>query len=182
MIRSDVVRRLFGKPMTELHVGDEGARLAGSVRFVDRPAPFPARNVVALLPGRDARLAHEYVAVGAHSDHVGTGEVVAHDSLEAFNRIMRPDGNPRAGKPTPEQWTRILATRDSVRARWPERPDSIFNGAMDNASGTAALLEVAELLARGQHPRRPVLFVWHTAEEIRYLGARWFTDHPTVPR
>ena len=41
---------------------------------------------------------------------------------------------------------------------------------------------MAERLAAGPRPWRSILFVWHTAEEIRYLGAEWFTEHPTVPR
>ena len=77
---------------------------------------------------------------------------------------------------------RILQLRDSLRAVWPERLDSVFNGAEDNATGSAAQLEVAERLAAGPRPWRSILFVWHTAEEIRYLGAEWFTEHPTVPR
>lgn len=67
-------------------------------------------------------------------------------------------------------------------ARGAER-DSVFNGADDNASGSMALLEIAEALTHGgRRPRRPVLFVWHTAEERGMLGARHFTENPTVAR
>jgi Zn-dependent M28 family amino/carboxypeptidase len=59
--------------------------------------------------------------------------------------------------------------------------DRIFNGADDNASGTAALLALARDLARGPKPRRSVLFVWHTGEERGLWGSRYFADHPTVP-
>jgi Zn-dependent M28 family amino/carboxypeptidase len=45
-----------------------------------------------------------------------------------------------------------------------------------------ALLELAERLAAGPKPWRSILFVWHTAEELRYLGSQWFTEFPTVPR
>lgn len=51
-----VAERLFGKPLDQLHPGDEGAAVAGRVGFVDHPTPFPARNVVAVLPGRNPRL------------------------------------------------------------------------------------------------------------------------------
>jgi Zn-dependent M28 family amino/carboxypeptidase len=72
---------------------------------------------------------------------------------------------------------------DSLRRLRPARPDSINNGADDDGSGSMALLEIAENLAAApRKPRRSVLFVWHTAEEKGLLGARWFTDHPTVPR
>ncbi len=62
--------------------------------------------------------------------------------------------------------------------------DSIYNGADDDASGVAALLEIAERSAatpRERRPRRSLLFVWHTAEEAGLLGSRSFTDRPPVP-
>ena len=58
--------------------------------------------------------------------------------------------------------------------------DSIFNGARDNATGTAALLGAAEALA-ARPPRRSVLLLSYTAEEMGLLGARYFADHPVVP-
>jgi Zn-dependent M28 family amino/carboxypeptidase len=84
--------------------------------------------------------------------------------------------------PTPEEWTRIRAIIDSARRAHPPRRDSIRNGADDDGSGTVAILEIAEAMARGgAHPKRSVLFVSHTGEEAGLLGSSWFTDHPTVP-
>lgn len=57
----------------------------------------------------------------------------------------------------------------------------IHNGADDNASGVAALVRVAELLAVGPRPRRPVLFMAFTGEEDGLLGASHWTKNPTVP-
>jgi Zn-dependent M28 family amino/carboxypeptidase len=63
-----------------------------------------------------------------------------------------------------------------------ETGDSIYNGADDDASGTAVLVEVAEALAALETPpRRSVLFVAVSGEEKGLLGSRWFADHPTVP-
>ena len=60
--------------------------------------------------------------------------------------------------------------------------DSIYNGAMDNASGTALLIDAARQLAGSSVRRhRSVLFVAVTAEEHGLLGSRWFANHPTVP-
>ena len=60
--------------------------------------------------------------------------------------------------------------------------DAIYNGAMDNASGTATLLEVARRLRdSGVRLRRSVVFLSVTAEEHGLLGSRYFTAHPTVP-
>jgi Zn-dependent M28 family amino/carboxypeptidase len=61
--------------------------------------------------------------------------------------------------------------------------DTIYNGAMDNASGIAAILEVAASLhASSARPARSILFVAVTGEEKGELGSRYFAAHPTVPR
>lgn len=74
---------------------------------------------------------------------------------------------------------------DHVGIGEPVDGDSIFNGADDDASGTAALVEIAERYASlpaGERPARSLLFVWHTAEESGLLGSDFFTESPTVPR
>jgi len=64
----------------------------------------------------------------------------------------------------------------------PQAGDSIYNGAVDNASGTAALIEVARAFSTlPTAPRRSVLFVGTVAEEEGLLGAEYFADYPTVP-
>ena len=61
--------------------------------------------------------------------------------------------------------------------------DTIYNGAMDNASGIAAILEVAASLHEtSAKPARSILFVAVTGEEKGELGSRYFAAHPTVPR
>jgi len=62
-----------------------------------------------------------------------------------------------------------------------EGPDRICNGAVDNASGIAALLEIARALGRGPRPRRDILFLATTAEEMGLLGAEYFASRPIVP-
>jgi Zn-dependent M28 family amino/carboxypeptidase len=61
--------------------------------------------------------------------------------------------------------------------------DTIYNGAMDNASGVAAILEVAASLHDSNaKPARSILFVAVTGEEKGELGSRYFAAHPTVPQ
>ncbi|HYJ53119.1 MAG TPA: M28 family peptidase [Allosphingosinicella sp.] len=60
-------------------------------------------------------------------------------------------------------------------------PDRICNGAVDNASGIAMLIEVAGRLATGPRPVRDVIVLATTAEEVGLLGATHFAAHPTVP-
>jgi Zn-dependent M28 family amino/carboxypeptidase len=60
--------------------------------------------------------------------------------------------------------------------------DGIYNGALDNASGTAALIELAEAYAqRSDPPRRSILFVAVTAEEQGLLGSKHYASDPVVP-
>ncbi len=63
----------------------------------------------------------------------------------------------------------------------PEGFDRICNGAVDNASGIAMLLEVAARLASGERPQRDILVMATTAEEMGLLGARHYAANPTVP-
>jgi len=65
----------------------------------------------------------------------------------------------------------------------PVNGDRVYNGAMDNASGVAALLEIAARMHdAGARPARSILFVAVTAEEKGLLGSRFFASHPTVSR
>jgi len=146
--------------------------------------PGAARNVVGIIPGTDPALRGEFVSITAHNDHIGfTHRVVDHDSLRAFNAIIRPLGaDSRPRQASPEETTTIRAILDSLRKIHPPRPDSINNGADDDGSGTIALIEIAEAFMKGSvRPRRSILLVSHTAEEAGLLGSEYFTDHPTVP-
>jgi len=143
-----------------------------------------ARNVIGIIPGTDPALRGEYVAITAHNDHIGfSHRVVDHDSLRAFNAIIRPLGaDSRPPQPSPEETTAIRTILDSLRKIHAPRPDSISNGADDDGSGTIALIEIAEAFMKGNvRPRRSILLVSHTAEEAGLLGSEYFTDHPTVP-
>ena len=184
-ISSAAAERLLGTPLAAARPGAVGVTLAGGVRYRTDAAEFPARNVVAVLRGSDPVLRHQYVAIGAHSDHIGTaGQAVDHDSLRAYNTVMRPLGaDDPQGQPGAEQQARIQAVLDSLRRLRPARRDSIGNGADDDGSGSVAILEMAEaLVSERARPKRSILFVWHTGEEAGLLGAQYFTDNPTVPR
>jgi hypothetical protein len=177
-------RLLGGGLLATIRPGTVGKTVTGRATLTESPAP--AYNVVAVLRGSDPKLRGQYVALGAHNDHVGVArEAVDHDSLRAYNAQAWRMQGAYAGLPplTAEQRASIVVNVDSLRAIRPARRDSINNGADDDGSGSMALLEIAEALARGpQKPKRSVLFVWHTGEEKGLLGARHFTDHPTVPR
>ncbi len=76
----------------------------------------------------------------------------------------------------------LTAPLDHEGVGEPVNGDSIFNGAMDNASGIATLIETAGSLGhRAPKLRRSVLFVAVTAEEMGLLGSDYFAEHPTIP-
>ena len=62
-----------------------------------------------------------------------------------------------------------------------EGEDKIFNGAVDNATGTAAIIEVAETMVERGAPERSVIFVAVTAEESGLLGSSYYGEKPLVP-
>ena len=185
LVTAAAAERMLGADPATLRPGAAGrARVSGAFNYAPRPVDAPARNVVALLRGSDPAVNGQYVGISAHSDHDGiAARAVDHDSTVAYNTVMRPQGaNDPVGNPTPAQWARIRALRDSLSADG-TRPDSVYNGADDDGSGTAALLEIAEAMAAAPaRPRRSILFISHTAEEAGLLGSRHFTDDPTVPR
>jgi len=98
------------------------------------------RNVLAYLPGAGEH-ADEFVVVGAHYDHLGTGQL---------GHMLGPVG-------------------------------SIYHGADDNASGTAAVLELAERMKAAGPLPRSVLFALFTGEEEGLIGSDYFIKHPPVP-
>ncbi|HEX7024168.1 MAG TPA: M28 family peptidase, partial [Gemmatimonadales bacterium] len=179
---------LMGAPLDGLAPGTAGRPVGGELRFMDRPIEYPGRNVIAILRGSDPALRNEYVAIGAHNDHIGTeARPVAHDSIYIRNHLFRPGGaDDPAPRLTPEQTAELNGAIAAVRARSKgasARPDSIDNGADDDGSGSMGVLELAEYFAgRPERPKRSLLFIWHVGEEEGLYGSEYFTDHPTVPR
>ena len=179
--------KLFDKPLDQLTPGTAGKTASLDVQLDIAPVQFPARNVVAILPGSDAKLKGEYVAIGAHNDHIGeTKRPVDHDSLRIFNHIVRPGGAEQGGKQaTAEEQAQVNQELAAWRASHPNsaRADSISNGADDDGSGSVSVLEIAQKMSSLKtKPKRSTIFVWHVGEEKGLLGSAYFTDHPTVTR
>ena len=73
-------------------------------------------------------------------------------------------------------WDHLGTTAGSVGT------DTIHNGALDNATGSACLLEMARLwAAQSPRPKRSAIFLATTAEESGLLGAYYYADHPVIP-
>ncbi len=75
----------------------------------------------------------------------------------------------------------VGAHYDHVGIGQPVDGDSIYNGADDDASGTVAVLQIAEALKAGPAPRRTVVFVAFTGEEMGLLGTRYYIANPVAP-
>ncbi|MEO7084664.1 MAG: M28 family peptidase [Gemmatimonadaceae bacterium] len=184
-VTPQVAASLLGKPVQSAVLRDKG--VSASIDLRVETVNAPTRNVIAILPGTDPKLKNEYIVIGAHADHIGVSNAtppVEHDSLKAYNIVARVEGADSRGAsaPTPEQWTRINAIKDSLRKIYPARKDSISNGADDDGSGTVSVLEIAEAFAKGPvKPKRSLIFIWQMGEEKGLWGSQWFTNHPTVP-
>jgi hypothetical protein len=172
-----------GQPVEALAPGARGGTVTASLDFVELPTEW-ARNVIGIIPGSDPKLKSQYVAIGAHNDHVGVTTPMDKDSLKAFNiarnRLLLANEMKPLG---PEQFAQIRVNMDSIRKMYPTpRLDSVNNGADDDGSGSMGVLEIAEaIMAMPVKPKRSMLFVWHTGEEAGLLGAAHFTRNPTVP-
>jgi len=81
-----------------------------------------------------------------------------------------------------DQWIVLTAHYDHLGAmKVPPGQDGIWNGADDNASGTAAVLEIARLLKAGKPPSRSLLVLFTSGEELGLLGSAYYARHPLVP-
>ncbi len=100
------------------------------------------------------------------------------DSLSAPNTIGIVEGSDPALR---DEYLVFSAHMDHIGVT-PGPRDSINNGADDNASGTAGVIELAEAFSRpGARPRRSVIFLTVSGEEKGLWGSRYFSEHPTVP-
>ncbi len=180
--------KLLGRSIDSVKSGMLGLSITSAPRILQTSLKYPARNVVAMLPGSDPKLRAEYVAIGAHNDHLGFNtRPVAHDSIFVLNHLFRTQGqDDRAPVLNDEQNAQINSMLARIRkgnGGASARLDSIYNGADDDGSGSVGVLEIAEYFAAKKvKPKRSLLFVWHVGEEEGLYGSEWVTDHPPVPR
>jgi hypothetical protein len=106
--------------------------------------------------------------------------VSAQTAIESANIVGKIEGSDPALR---DQYVVYTAHVDHLGICPPVSGDHVCHGAVDNASGTATLLEVARAYASlPKAPRRSVLFVFVTGEEMGLLGSDFYAISPTVPR
>jgi len=103
-----------------------------------------------------------------------------HSEYESYNVVgLIPGSDPKLKN----EYVVHSAHLDHVGIGRPENGDSIYNGAHDNASGVASLLEIARVYVNGKaKPKRSVLIVMVTAEEMGLVGSAYFAANPSVPK
>ena len=102
--------------------------------------------------------------------------VVRKTAVESANVVARLPGSDPALK---DEYVVLSAHLDHLGIGEPIDGDRIYNGAMDDGSGSAVLLDIAASL-KAEKRRRSVLLVFVTAEEKGLLGSKYFAAHPTV--
>ncbi|KAF1709104.1 M28 family metallopeptidase [Pseudoxanthomonas sacheonensis] len=85
------------------------------------------------------------------------------------------------GSEKPDEAVVYMAHWDHLGKHPDETGDNIYNGAVDNATGVAGILEIAEQFAKLGKPKRSVVFLAVTLEESGLLGSKYYVAHPVVP-
>ncbi len=132
------------------------------------------QEIAALGKDRGA-LPHFPLTMGIHAK----AKVIA-TQVESANIVAKLPGSDPKLK---DEYVVVSAHLDHVGIGEPINGDKIYNGAMDNASGSAMLLDVAAAIQSSKvKPKRSLLFLFVTAEEKGLLGSRYYAAHPTVPK
>jgi Zn-dependent M28 family amino/carboxypeptidase len=141
----------------------------------------------ALLEG-EALTAPAALRLGDHADYPASFQlkktlslrlpIAASTTYRPYNVVGIIEGSDPQRR---DEAVTIFAHLDGAVGSRPVDGDAIYNSADDNASGSAALLSIAEQMAAGPRPKRTIVFVWDSGEEQGLWGTRWFVHSPPVP-
>jgi Peptidase family M28 len=155
-------------------------------RLAAPPRPFVVQQIAGVPPRAAVLLDRDsYATISALPD----GTMMTLDG-QANPAVIRHTWNAIGRLPgrTPSQARDVIlltAHLDHLGSQPPANTtptaDVIYNGADDDASGSVAVLELAEALARGRRPQRTILFAWFGSEETGGAGATHFIEVPPVP-
>ena len=119
----------------------------------------------------------DFVPVALKGETLSARYAVRRDVITSHNVVAR-----LPGRRYPDETLIYSAHWDHLGTGKPDaNGDTVFNGALDNASGTAALLELARGFAKGPKPERSVVFLAVTAEEKGLLGSEFYASKPLYP-
>ena len=144
-----------------------------AVEALFRGAPVPVDSAVA----RAARSVPQGFDLATRVD---VETVTEHEDVDSWNVVARLEGS---DPEVANEHVVYIAHIDHFGVGVPVEGDSIYNGAHDNASGVAIVMEVADAFTTlPTAPDRSILFLFVTAEEWGLLGADYFVHNPTVPQ
>lgn len=186
-----------GEPRRPL--GADASRILADVQWLADDAREGRGTGTAGNDSAAAWIARRYEALGVPAMELAPGQRGYLQPFRARSVVTAHAGGPAEGLPTQNVVAMIPGTDPALRGQYlvigahydhlgrstfgaadPQAGDAIRNGADDNASGTAAVLELARIL-RQRPLRRSVLFVHFSGEELGLLGSQWFVEHSPVP-
>ncbi len=127
---------------------------------------------------RQAALSKNFKAVPLRANANFNGKIKWRE-IESHNVVAKIEGSDKRLK---NEYVIYTAHWDHLGRDEKLKGDQIYNGAIDNAAGTAQMLEIAEGFAKlKKPPKRSILFIATTAEEKGYLGAKFYVANPLYP-
>lgn len=115
----------------------------------------------------------------ALSFHLKASVAASYSRLSSPNIVAKLEGRDPKLK---SEYVAVSSHLDHLGIGAPIKGDRIYNGAMDDASGVATVLDIAHRLKQGPPLKRSVLFLLFTAEEKGLLGSTYYAEKPTVPK
>jgi Zn-dependent M28 family amino/carboxypeptidase len=173
-----VVQSSWGRPQFELPQGDE-PRIAVKMWATDETA----KKIVAMGGGQDldelrkraSRRDFKPVPLAATISLSLKTEVRRLQTANVLGKLPGSDGKLSG------EAVMVTAHHDHLGVGIPKAGDAIYNGALDNASGVAAMLTLAEAAASQKaHPKRSIYFASVGVEESGLLGSQWLCAHPPI--
>jgi Zn-dependent M28 family amino/carboxypeptidase len=154
------------------------------------PAPLAIRGWLTSAAAQRvfAKLGHDYAALRKAANQPGFKAVPldAKVSMGVTSRVRHAESanvvGVLPGSEHPEEVVIFTAHWDHLGRSFQSKEDGIFNGAVDNATGVAALLELAEAFAKSPTPpKRSLMFLSVTLEESGLLGSKYYVQQPLMP-
>jgi Zn-dependent M28 family amino/carboxypeptidase len=175
----DVVRSSWGKedPQLKLAPGNAALAFAGwlSGAAAEKLAGMAGKKLDDLLNAANSRDFHP-IPLGLHIRGNTPSKI---RQIESRNVVAIIPGS----DPSLESQAVVFSAHwDHLGIGLPVRGDSIYNGAVDNATGCGILIELARAWAGLEHkPRRSAIFLAVTAEEAGLRGSAYYAEHPIIP-
>ncbi len=173
----DVVVSSWAKPRLNLDAADNHMDESAAIGWMTGPA---ATQVFAQAGKDFAQLSAAAKTKGFAAVPLGSTM-----SISLTNSIKRQNSKNvigiLPGKTQPEDYVLYSAHWDHLGRCLPVKGDGICNGAVDNASGTAGLIAMAEMNAKAGPAARSQVFLAVTAEESGLLGSKYYAEHPVYP-